>query len=63
MKSPIRCLVTTTATLALLALTAPALADRSIIRNPGNHAKYSFEAEPHGVLGLWGVPGDRKSVV
>jgi hypothetical protein len=57
MARTIRWLVTATATFGLLALTAPALADRSIIRHPGDHPDYSFEAEPHGVLGLWGVPG------
>jgi hypothetical protein len=36
---------------------SPALADRSIIKNPGQHPDYSFEAEPHLLLGLWGVPG------
>ena len=45
--------------LAVLAtlVAEPALADRSIIKNPGNHLKYSFEAEPHGLIGFWGVPG------
>jgi hypothetical protein len=41
----------------VFAFAEPALADRSIIKNPGNHPKYSFEAEPHAILGLWGVPG------
>ena len=36
---------------------APAHADRMIIKQPGNHPGYSFEAEPHLLLGLWGVPG------
>jgi hypothetical protein len=40
-----------------LVVAEPALADRSIIKNPGNHLKYSFEAEPHAIVGLWGVPG------
>jgi hypothetical protein len=42
---------------ALLTLSESALADRSIIKNPGQHSDYSFEAEPHLLLGLWGVPG------
>jgi len=41
----------------VLALAEPAFADRSIIKNPGQHPQYSFEAEPHLILGLWGVPG------
>ena len=39
---------------ALSTLTQSALADRSIIKNPGQHPDYSFEAEPHLLLGLWG---------
>jgi len=35
----------------------PALAERSIIKQPGNHPHYTFEAEPHLLVGLWGVPG------
>jgi hypothetical protein len=52
-----QCLVS--AALAVLTMTVaePARADRSIIKNPGTHLKYSFEAEPHANLGLWGVPG------
>ncbi len=42
---------------AVSTLTDSALADRSIIKQPGQHPKYSFEAEPHLLLGLWGVPG------
>lgn len=42
---------------ALVLVAAPARADRSIIKQPGNHANYSVEAEPHALLGLWGVPG------
>jgi hypothetical protein len=42
---------------ALSLVAAPALADRSIIKQPGNHPKYTVEAEPHALLGLWGVPG------
>jgi hypothetical protein len=38
-------------------LARPALADHMIIKNPGQHPDYVFEAEPHGLLSLWGVPG------
>lgn len=41
----------------LSTLTESALADRSVIKNPGQHADYSFEAEPHLLLDFWGVPG------
>ncbi len=52
-----RLLVPATAALALFTLALPAQADRSIIKQPGDHLDYSFEAEPHGILGFWGVPG------
>ena len=42
---------------SVVVLAQPARADRSIIKNPGEHASYAFEAEPHALLGLWGVPG------
>src|SRR5689334_8962080 len=42
---------------ALSLVAAPALADHSIIKQPGHHPKYTVEAEPHALLGLWGVPG------
>jgi hypothetical protein len=42
--------------LGICALGKPALA-QSVIKQPGNHPNYSFEAEPHLLLGLWGVPG------
>jgi len=42
---------------SVLMIAGPASADHSIIKNPGQHPKYSFEAEPHLILGLWGVPG------
>ncbi len=35
----------------------PALADTLIIKNPGDHARYVFEAEPHVVLGFIEPPG------
>jgi hypothetical protein len=31
----------------------PALADRAVIKNPGQHPQYSFEAEPHLAIGLF----------
>ncbi|MBX3190712.1 MAG: hypothetical protein KF819_27185 [Labilithrix sp.] len=33
---------------------ASARADESIIKNPGDHPPYRFEAEPHGLLGFGG---------
>jgi len=42
--------------LVILAFAKPALA-QSIIKQPGNHPNYSFEAEPHLLIGLWGIPG------
>jgi hypothetical protein len=42
---------------ALALVASPALADRSIIKQPGNHPKYAVEIEPHALVGLWGVPG------
>ena len=42
---------------ALCLVASPALADRSIIKQPNNHPHYTVEAEPHALLGLWGVPG------
>ena len=42
--------------LGICAFDKPALA-QSVIKQPGNHPNYSFEAEPHLLLGLWGVPG------
>src|SRR5438034_1163301 len=37
-------------------LTAPSLAasNHSIIKNPGDHPEYTFEAEPHGLIGFGG---------
>ncbi|MBX3227134.1 MAG: hypothetical protein KIT84_35640 [Labilithrix sp.] len=40
--------------LALLAAASPARADQSIIKTPGDHPDYRFEAEPHGLLGFGG---------
>jgi hypothetical protein len=41
----------------VLSLSARAHADTMIIRNPGDHSRYSFEAEPHLLLGLIDPPG------
>jgi hypothetical protein len=40
-----------------LSLSARAHADTMIIRNPGDHSRYAFEAEPHLLLGLINPPG------
>ena len=44
------------AALVLASLTAggTATADESIIKNPGDHPDYRFEAEPHGLIGFAG---------
>ena len=43
------------ATALLLAAASPeAKADESIIKNPGDHPQYSFEAEPHALVGFAG---------
>jgi hypothetical protein len=39
---------------AALAVPHLALADESIIKNPGDHPPYTFEAEPHGLIGFAG---------
>lgn len=55
--------IRTGAALAALTLTAtigwstPASADTLVIKRPGYHARYSFEAEPHLLLGLVEPPG------
>src|SRR5690349_10796756 len=38
----------------LLRLSTTARADESIIKNPGDHPDYRFEAEPHGLVGFGG---------
>ena len=45
-----------TAVLASSLLVSPfeARADESIIKNPGDHPNYRFEAEPHGLVGFGG---------
>ena len=40
--------------LALLTGAGAAQADESIIKSPGDHPDYRFEAEPHGLLGFGG---------
>jgi hypothetical protein len=40
------------------AWSAHASADTLIIRHPGDHPRYAFEAEPHALLGLFNPPGD-----
>ncbi len=40
-----------------LAVARPASADTLIIKHPGDHARYSFEAEPHLILGFINPPG------
>ena len=53
-----RPLLATLAGLGLaLAVTRPARADTLIIRSPGDHPRYDFEAEPHVLLGLIDPPG------
>jgi hypothetical protein len=37
-----------------LAVPQVARADESIIKNPGDHPSYTFEAEPHGLIGFGG---------
>lgn len=43
---------------ASLGLAQTASADHSIIKSPGDHPQYRFEAEPHGLVGFGG-PFDR----
>ena len=40
-----------------LFVATPARADTLIIRHPGDHSRYLFEAEPHLLLGLIDPPG------
>jgi hypothetical protein len=53
-----RSLLTLLATFALLFVAPIARADQSLIKYPGDHPAYRFEAEPHGLLGFGG-PFDR----
>lgn len=48
-----RCIPILAAAFAL-AVPSAARADESIIKNPGDHPDYKFEAEPHGLLGFGG---------
>jgi hypothetical protein len=43
-----------TALVAALGVSGSARADESVIKNPGDHPDYRFEAEPHGLLGYGG---------
>jgi hypothetical protein len=45
--------------LAVLAVARPAAADQMVIKHPGLHPDYVFEAEPHGLLAPYAkwVPG------
>jgi hypothetical protein len=47
-------LATLVVPLAALAVPSEARADESIIKNPGDHPEYRFEAEPHGLIGFGG---------
>src|SRR4051794_36550649 len=42
------------AVLAALTASESASAEESIIKNPGDHPPYRFEAEPHGLIGFGG---------
>src|SRR3978361_281780 len=42
---------------AALFVSGRARADTMIIAHPGDHSRYSFEAEPHLLLGLINPPG------
>lgn len=39
---------------SMVTVATSASADESIIKNPGDHPDYRFEAEPHGLLGFGG---------
>ena len=51
-----RAVIVTLAVIAAALASAPtsARADESIIKNPGDHPEYRFEAEPHGLVGFGG---------
>ncbi len=60
LRSPTRLISLGSALLALLAVSTwqrPAHADTLTIKNPGDHPRYVFEAEPHIVLGFIEPPG------
>lgn len=50
-------LLALSASLGALCVTNRAHADTLIIRHPGDHSRYFFEAEPHALLGLIDPPG------
>jgi hypothetical protein len=50
-------LLALSAALGALSVTGSAHADTLIIRHPGDHSRYFFEAEPHALLGLIDPPG------
>ena len=50
-------LLALSAALGAFAVTGHANADTLIIRHPGDHSRYFFEAEPHALLGLIDPPG------
>src|SRR4051812_45955100 len=59
-RSPTRLIPLGSAALCLLGVSlwqTEARADTLIIKNPGDHARYIFEAEPHVVLGFIEPPG------
>jgi hypothetical protein len=45
----------------VMATATPARAVEWIIKNPGDHPSYTFEAEPHGVVGFGGPFKDKGS--
>lgn len=49
--------VSIAAAASMLATPAPARADTLVIRHPGDHPRYAFEAEPHLLLGVIDPPG------
>ncbi|MBX3220720.1 MAG: hypothetical protein KF795_09390 [Labilithrix sp.] len=50
----LRTVVAALAVTAALSVSGLARADESIIKNPGDHPSYRFEAEPHGLIGFGG---------
>jgi len=58
--NPLRLLLPVAIATLLLAMPRPASADTSVIKRPGAHPRYSFEAEPHLLLGFFDGPGGNK---
>lgn len=54
---PLRVAFASLPALALFLAAQSASADRLVIKRPGVHPSYGFEAEPHLLLGVLGVPG------